>query len=181
MPRAFVAVQPPEPVLDAVDAVVGSLRKEHEPARWMTRVQHHLTLQFLGNQVDVEAVRDALQAIALRSGNVRLGGAGAFPSERRARVLWLGVAEGATLLTQLAGAVGELLTPLGYEPEARPYHPHLTLARWKAPTDARAVVKAVAPAPVGDAWRVDEIVLYESRLRAGGAEYVVRDVVPLAG
>jgi 2'-5' RNA ligase len=181
MSRAFVAVQPPEPVLDAVDAVGSSLRSEHVGARWTTRDQHHLTLQFLGNHADVEAVREALQAIAVRGGDVRLGGVGAFPSERRARVLWLGVAEGATLLGQLAAAVGALLTPLGHEPEARPYHPHLTLARWKTPTDARPLVKAVPPAPVGEAWRLDQIVLYESVLRRTGAEYHARAVVPLAG
>jgi 2'-5' RNA ligase len=93
--------------------------------------------------------------------------------------LWLGVAEGATLLSQLAAAVGALLGPLGHEPEVRPYHPHLTLARWKTPTDARPLVDAITTAPVGDAWRIDEILVYESQLRRTGAEYVVREVVPL--
>jgi 2'-5' RNA ligase len=179
MTRAFVAVRPPDAVLDAVDAVVAAIADgAPNGARWTTRDQHHVTLQFLGNGADVDAVGAALRAIAVRSGDVQLGGLGAFPNARRGRVLWLGVALGSPLLVQLAAAVGALLTPLGHEPEARAYHPHLTLARWKAPADLRPL--AEHEETVGDAWRVDAIVLYESMLRRTGAEYVARELIPLA-
>jgi 2'-5' RNA ligase len=180
MARAFVAVQPSVDVLDAVDAHVEPAASLASGARWTTREQRHLTLQFLGNHADVDAVGAALRALAVRAGDVRVGGGGAFPSARRARVLWLGVVEGAELLAQLAAAVGALLAPLGHEPETRAYHPHLTLARWKAPTDARPVVDALGAGPVGPVWRVDEVVLYESRLHPKGAQYGAREVVRLA-
>jgi RNA 2',3'-cyclic 3'-phosphodiesterase len=67
-----------------------------------------------------------------------------------------------------------LLGPLGYPPEERPYHPHVTLARCKAPTDLRTAVAALGAEPVGPAWMVDEVVLFESRTRREGAEYVER-------
>jgi 2'-5' RNA ligase len=131
MTRAFVAVRPPDDVLDRVDEISATI-EAHTPdgARWTTREQHHLTLQFLGNRADVDAVAAALREIAVAPADVELRGIGAFPSPRRARVLWIGVAAGASMLTQLAAAVGVLLEPLGHEPEARAYHPHLTLARW---------------------------------------------------
>jgi 2'-5' RNA ligase len=180
--RAFVAVHPPPDVLDAV-AACAEAAATHAPApsgaRWTTRDQWHLTLQFLGNRADVDAVGAALGAIAVRGAPVRLGGVGAFPSARRGRVLWLGVADGAELLTQLAAAVGVLLAPLGHEPEARAYHPHLTLARWKAPADLRGLCDALGGAPVGDAWTVDEVVVYESRLARSGARYTARVRIPL--
>ena len=88
---------------------------------------------------------------AVPGGDVRLGGGGAFPSERRARVLWLGVDEGAELLAQLAGAVGALLAPLGYEPEDRPFHAHLTLARLGRPSDAPCGRRRARADPVGRA------------------------------
>jgi 2'-5' RNA ligase len=179
MTRAFVAVEPPAAVLDAVERVAGRIANDAPGARWTTREQRHLTLQFLGNRADVDAVAAALRAIAVRGGDVRLGGAGAFPSARRARVLWVGVVEGAPLLAQLAAAVGVLLAPLGHEPEDRAYHPHLTLARWKTPADARPIVDAVGDAPIGDRWRVEELVVFESVLRRAGAQYVARERIPL--
>jgi RNA 2',3'-cyclic 3'-phosphodiesterase len=169
--RAFVAVVPPAEVLDAIDALD---RPAVPGARWSTRAQWHVTLQFLGNRADVEAVTVALGALSVRSGPVRLGGAGAFPSERRGRVLWVGARAGGALLAQLAAAVGALLRPLGHEPEAREYHPHVTLARCKAPTDLREVVAGLGDGPVGPAWDARDVVLFESRTRREGAEYVER-------
>ena len=112
---------------------------------------------------------------------MRLGGGGAFPSERRAKVVWLGVVEGTDLLADLAGAVGALLAPLGHEPEDRPFHAHLTLARLGRPSDARAVVAAIGPDPVGERWRAGEVHLYESTTRREGAEYRLHASFPLGG
>jgi RNA 2',3'-cyclic 3'-phosphodiesterase len=179
MARAFVAVQPPAAVLDAVESVVGALGDDVAGARWTTREQRHLTLQFLGNRADVDAVAAALSAVTMPAHDVALAGAGAFPTPRRARVLWAGVADGVDWLAQLASEVGARLAPLGYEPESRVYRPHLTLARWKEPTDVRTVVDAIGDAAMGEAWSADAIVWYESVLRREGAHYAARAVVPL--
>jgi 2'-5' RNA ligase len=176
--RAFVAVRPPEVVLDAVHAAAASF--DLGDARRTGREQWHVTLQFLGNRADVDAVAAALAGLPVRAGDAQFGGLGAFPSARRARVVWLGLAAGAELFGELATAVGARLAPLGHEPEARPYHAHLTLARLRAPADLRDVLEgAAAPGPVGPAWRVGAITVYESRLRRTGAEYVARGAVPL--
>jgi 2'-5' RNA ligase len=172
MTRAFVAVVPPPPVLDAVASALGE--PDVAGARFTRREQWHVTLQFLGNRVELDDVADALAALALRAGAVRLGGFGAFPNERRGRVLWLGVAEGAPFLAQLAAAVGVLLGPRGYPPEDRAQHPHVTLARCKVPTDLRATVAALRPDPVGPEWLVGDVVLYESLTRSTGARYMER-------
>lgn len=176
--RAFVAVVPPDDVLDAVGEVAADLDVPGT-ARRTTRPQWHLTLQFLGNRVDIDRVRDALAMLAVRAGPVQLGAAGAFPSERRGRVLWLGVSEGRELLAQLAAAVGVLLEPVGHPPEERPYHAHLTLARLKTPVDLRPVVADLGPGPVGRAWPAAEVVLFQSRVRRSGAEYTPRARFPL--
>ena len=176
--RAFVAAVPPDDVLDAVDAAVSGIELP-STARRTTRPQWHLTLQFLGNRVDFDAVAGALEALAVRRGDVCLGAAGAFPSERRGRVLWMGVSEGDALLSQLAASVGALLAPIGYPPEDRPYHGHLTLARLKAPTDLRPAVAALGPGPVGRPWTVEEVVLFQSKTGRTGAEYTARARCPL--
>jgi 2'-5' RNA ligase len=177
--RGFLAVVPPDDVLDAVDAVASRIELP-STARRMARPQWHLTLQFLGNRVDFDAVGGALEALAVRRGTVALGSAGAFPSERRGRILWLGVNEGDALLSQLAAAVGALLEPVGSPPEERQYHAHLTLARLKAPADLRPVVAELGSAAVGRPWTADEVVLFQSKTRSTGAEYIARARFPLS-
>jgi 2'-5' RNA ligase len=178
MARAFVGVVPPAPVLDAVASTFGT--PEIPGARLTRRDQWHLTLQFLGNRVDLDDVADALGELRVGSGPVRLGGFGAFPNERRGRVLWLGVADGAPLLAQVAAAVGALLGPRGFPPEERDHHPHLTLVRCKAPTDLRATVASLGTGVVGPEWVVDDLVLFESLTRSTGAKYMERARFPLA-
>jgi 2'-5' RNA ligase len=90
------------------------------------------------------------------------------------------VAEGAELIGRLASAVGTLLAPVGYEPDARPFHAHLTLARLKAPSDLREVLGALDGIEIGPTWAVDEVVLFQSHTRRTGAEYEQVARVPLA-
>jgi len=181
MARAFVAVRPPDEVLAAVGTAVARVRDDAGAARWTTSEQWHLTLQFLGNRVDLDAVAGALGALSSADGDVRLGGGGAFPSEKRARILWLGVVEGSGLLTDLAAAVGTLLAPVGYPPEDRPFHAHLTLARLNRPSDVRPTVAAIGAEPVGGRWRIGEVVLYESVTRREGATYRAHAAFRLGG
>lgn len=175
MTRAFLAVVPPPGALDAVAGLVARLRGTVRGSpRWTRREQWHLTLRFLGDDADVDALADALAALREGPGEVGLGGAGAFPAPRHGRVLWIGLDRGAALLAGLAGAVDEIVAPLGLPPDERPFHPHLTLARWRAPTDLRATVATAGAAPVGPAWTVRDVVLFESRTLPAGAEHVAR-------
>jgi len=170
--RAFVAVVPPRAVLDAVGALP---RPEVPRARWSRREQWHVTLQFLGDDADLDGVAGALAGLRGDRVRVRLGGAGGFPSAQRGRVLWLGVCEGSAGLVAVAGAVGERLDAVGYPPDPRPYRPHLTLARFQPPADLRAALAGLGDVVVGPAWVVDEVVLVESGRGSGGrSEYLER-------
>lgn len=181
MTRAFVAIRPPAAVLDAIEARLASVDLGNgRPAR---RDQWHLTLQFLGDDADVAAVARALtgEPFGADKGRMRLGGADTIGNPRRARFLVLGLREGAAGLGAVAAQVERRLAPLGYARD-RPgeaFLPHLTLARHRAPTDLRAVCAAIGPEPVGPAWDVDKIVLFESELRADGAHHSVSARVPI--
>ena len=177
MTRAFVAVRLPEPVLDALAARVAPLAV---PGRPTTRGQWHVTLQFLGDDADVDGVAAALDGIDAAGGSVRLGGAGAFPGARRASVRWMGFAEGAGVLARVAAAVAQRTAAIGYPADARAFRPHVTLSRLRPAADARAVIAALGTEPVGAAWPVDAVTVYESRRRADGARYEVRATVALA-
>jgi 2'-5' RNA ligase len=176
--RAFVAVSLPDAVLDAVEATAARVTV---PGRVTTRDQWHLTLQFLGNSADVDAVGAVLTGLAEPGGVVRLGGAGAFPRAARGTVLWLGVVEGEDVLARLARAVAARTATLGHEPDTRPFRPHLTLARGRSPSDLRAAIAAAGDHPVGPAWRVEAVTVYESRTLRAGAQYTPRATIPLPG
>ena len=149
--------------------------------RWAAPDQWHLTLQFLGPVASVAPVVQALAAVGrLRAFTARLGGAGAFPGVRRARVIWIGAAEGGAELVALAGAVASSLAPLGYEADRGRFRPHLTVARLRIPADVAPALAALGDSPVGRAWTVGEVVVYESRLSPHGPSYSALARVPLS-
>jgi 2'-5' RNA ligase len=179
--RAFVAVRPPDEVLEAVERSVAPARRSMVGPRWAGPEQWHLTLQFLGPVPALAPVVDGLRLAALScpAFSFGLGGGGAFPSLRRARVIWIGAAQGGEAMTALAAAVGSALAPLGYQGEARRFSPHLTVARLRDQGDVSPAVEAIGPERVGPAWTVEEIILYESRLSPKGSTYTVLSRLPL--
>ncbi len=182
--RAFVAIVPPTDVLDAVEVVVAPLRRAAPPGlEWSRRAQWHLTLQFLGAVDDVDVLIDSLVGNLYGRAPVRLGlgGAGAFPSVSRASVLWIGLDDGHDALASLAAAVERATEPLGVEPDFRPFHPHLTIARSSRARPLSAVVAALGDGPVGPAWDAGEVLLMESDTRPTGAVHREITHFPLTG
>jgi 2'-5' RNA ligase len=55
-----------------------------------------------------------------------------------------------------------------YEPEKRPFWPHVTLARVRKRERVRSLE---TPAPPAEPWRGDAVTLYRSILRREGARY----------
>ena len=84
------------------------------------------------------------------------------------------------LALDLALGIGGL-RPLGYEPDRKEFHPHLTLARLKVPDNVSDVLAAIGPEPVGEAFTVDEVVLYQSVLSPKGPTYTALERFPLRG
>jgi 2'-5' RNA ligase len=179
--RAFVAVRPPDAVLEALEETLAPARRVMVGPRWAGRDQWHVTLQFLGPVATLAPVVHGLAtAVAgLEPFRFQLGGSGAFPNPGRARVVWIGALEGAEAMAGLAGAVTGALAPLGYEAEARPFRSHVTVARLREPGAVTPALAALGDGPVGEAWTVEEIVLYQSRLSPSGSQYSVLARLPL--
>ena len=188
MSRGFVAIVPPRDVLDAVGKVSWSSR--HRPQelalprligpRWTTRDPWHLTLQFLGTRVDLDAAAGALATVRGAVARVRLGGIGGFPNERRTTVVWIGVLEGARELGTIAAAVQNAMAPI-VEPDSRDFHPHLTLARLSRGADLRPAVARGPRMPIGPRFVADRLVLFESVTASTGARYREHASFPLVG
>lgn len=132
----------------------------------------HFTLRFLG---DVEApTRDRLLAELDDTDlgdpfRVIAADLGAFPKQSKAAVVWLDVVEGAADLADLFAAVDRACQEVGFDPEDRPFRPHLTLSRLRPAADVRAFVADASPPRLR--IPVTEVVLFRSHLGRGGARY----------
>jgi 2'-5' RNA ligase len=167
MPRLFVALDPPAPVRDALAA----LRADVPGARWTPPEKMHLTLAFLGEVPDerVPAIEAALAGVTAGPVEVVLAGLDAFPNRRAARVLVAGVVV-APALAGLHAQVSRAVAAVGVETEARPFRPHLTLARLKE-ADRHAVGAFLAQPLRALAFEAEAFHLYATRLHPEGARY----------
>jgi 2'-5' RNA ligase len=127
MPRLFVAADLP----DQVREHLLSIRPAPLPGmRLVSRHDLHLTLHFIGEVEDgyIPAILTALEKVQAPPFPLDLEGVGHFPEQGPARVLWAGV-RASPQLTALHQAVGTALAAaIGFLPEERPYHPHVSLA-----------------------------------------------------
>ena len=179
--RCFLAVELTEDVRKATADLLDRLRKgiqftKAHPA-WVRIDNQHFTVIFLGTRPpeEVERFRDVLNDLpgVIAPFRVAVGGLGVFPSERKPRVLWLGVREGTEAFQALHKALIERLQRTGFEPERRPFHPHLTLARIKSlrgTGEMMDVVNSHRGAACGE-FTAEGLTLFRSQLHPAGAVY----------
>ena len=184
MLRLFVALEIPEARKLSIEKAVGPLRAGLPQARWTAPESWHITLEFLGATPEgrLPAVMATAGSAAASSEMTAsaLTGLGAFPGPRRARVLWVGLDDGAGVLAGLASALADGFEREGFAREARPWRPHLTLARFKVPAAVGAALEAAGPVEIDSGpFEVAEIVLFRSHLRARGAVYEALARFPL--
>ena len=181
MLRLFFAVPVPAgaraQVGELIERVQGSVGDGKARIRWVRVEGLHLTLRFLGptpedRQLPLEAAADAL-ARADAPFPVTLAGGGAFPSLARPRSLWVGVAQGADRLANLADGLTAAAGECGLVLDTRPFAPHLTIGRTDGvrlgPSAALALEQAAAALDVQ--FTVDRVALFRSLLGGGPARY----------
>jgi RNA 2',3'-cyclic 3'-phosphodiesterase len=194
--RLFVAIEIPEGPRAEAGRRLQAVRGMLPAARWVDPEKIHLTLIFLGAIDDAElpTLGAALGSAAARHApfTLALAGGGTFPPRRPARVAWIGIAGNAgnigdiaRLAALQADVAAAAERAVGYQPESRPYNPHITLARcpenWPRP--AIETFTAAFAGPLGEPFPVDRVALFESQLGsggAGGARYRVAETFPLS-
>ncbi|QHT59692.1 RNA 2',3'-cyclic phosphodiesterase [Paenibacillus lycopersici] len=171
--RLFVAVPLPDELKLAIGEWSRKLRAAQPFRKWTETADLHVTLQFLGDTEPerIEALKSALAASAGRIQPFRLTleGAGVFGRSEQPRVLWAGIGGEPESLRLLQRAVVEATAPLGFQAEARPYSPHLTIARSYAGSASFSLPELLgdgdsAGSDPQPAWRADEIVLYRTHM-----------------
>jgi RNA 2',3'-cyclic 3'-phosphodiesterase len=168
--RLFVGVWPPDDVRERLVEVVDGFRDSHEGVRWEPPERWHVTLRFLGNVTDPDAVVEALDKAPLAPTEAKLGPGIGMLGRQVICVLVAG-------LDDLAAEVSRATAELGEPPEPRPFKGHLTLARLpgrRRPRRRRTGVgftKEWLGTPVTGQWQVDEVRLVHSRPGPKGSTY----------
>ncbi len=175
MPRLFSGLEIPAHIAERLAGLRGGL----EAARWEERENYHITLRFIGDVDGVAAERfsQALERVKSPSFELTLDGLGSF-GRRRPRAVWAGIAPHEAL-SALHRAHEQAALAAGFEPQARNFHPHVTLARMRR-TKAGDVAAWLAGkgAFVSAPFPVTRFVLFSARESRGGGPYVVERAYP---
>jgi 2'-5' RNA ligase len=184
--RLFVAVDLSAEAVDEAVRVADEIRRRsHAKLRWVPAANMHLTVRFIGHVAgNADQLVSALTApVALNPFDLALAGCGAFPPAGAIRVVWIGVAAaGVPSLTHLSAVMDERVRSFGFAPDARPFSPHLTLARAerneRVPRQVRETLAHETVRPVRT--HVTQAVIYQSHLSPRGARYEAVAAVPFA-
>jgi len=175
--RTFLAVDIGPEVRENLRQLQERLQRSRADVRWVRPEGIHLTLRFLGNipESDIPKLEPVMAAAAAGQAPVELtvAGWGMFPSQKRPRVLWVGLPEAREKLIQVAEALERGLIEAGFGPEDRPWKPHLTLGRFKSLRGLEQLLKALEKEgeKVYDRFQADRLTLFQSRLQRSGAVY----------
>ncbi len=183
MIRSFLAIELPKPILKKIEEVQEDLKSTHADVRWVSPEKIHLTLKFFGNIEESKidpifmSIEEPVRTTSPFSLKVR--GIGAFPHLKNPRVIWVGMVDGGEVLISLQKQIEIQLGKIEFQPEDRPFHPHLTLGRMKSSRgkgELAAKMGRYKEEEFGD-FRVERVVLFKSDLKPSGPIYTpLRDM-----
>lgn len=167
MDRLFVAVHLPADVSSRIQEWTAEWAEQVSFRKWVHPQDYHITVQFLGDTPThrIEELTAALQEVAKKHQpfQLRLHDAGVFGAMASPRILWAGVGGELSALEQLQRSVVRKMESCGFEPEDRPYRPHITVSR-KFQGDQKFSLDVIGSGPEPIQWKVQEIVLFRTNL-----------------
>ncbi|GCE20440.1 RNA 2',3'-cyclic phosphodiesterase [Dictyobacter kobayashii] len=190
MTRTFIALEMDANIQRHLNGFIQQVAPVLPTLRWVDPQGIHLTLAFLG-ELDDERLASASAAAQKASQlctpfSYSLTQPGIFGSPRQPRVLWMGIEEVSGSLKRLHRLLQQELEQSDFETETRPFSPHLTLARGKAPlnaTEQATLQKILAQknpnAILAGPYPVKHIHVMKSELSRSGATYTCLQKYPL--
>jgi 2'-5' RNA ligase len=182
MTRTFISLEMNADLQRHLAGVIRQVAQALPDIRRVDPASIHLTLAFLGELDDghlsscIEAAEQAARQVPAFS--YRLTGLGTFGSPHQPRVVWIGIEEPSGLLVRLHRALNRELRQRRFEVETRPFSPHFTLARIKAPLapDARQRLQTLLTGKQSSivsttAYPAQRLAVMKSELSRAGALY----------
>ena len=180
--RVFIAIDIDEQIRRGLSRLQNEMRSKVDikkgDVKWVNPDVMHLTLKFLGEIKDVQAVDvcNITQEVASRHKNFELEveTVGYFGG-RSARVLWVGTGQNCENMLQLQSDLEQQLALAGWPKETRRFSGHLTLCRVR---NARAGVKLAQMTEEYKDFKLgtmpaDSVCVYQSQLTPKGPVYTV--------
>jgi len=191
--RLFVALDIEPEIRRQIAHFRNQMKALAPDVRWVGPETFHVTLQFLGETNQLEEVQLALERVKGSAVPLAFRSTGFFPNPKSPRVFWVGI-ESDQRLQELVTSIARELLPLGFNRDAGPYKPHLTLARSGSgrPRPAageraafglqhvRVKAEELSPLEFGG-MTARAFYLYESKLSPAGAKYTKLARYELAG
>jgi RNA 2',3'-cyclic 3'-phosphodiesterase len=156
MARLFVAIWPPD---DVLDRLADMDRPKDQGVKWVPQENLHITLRFLGD-ADIDEVVDRLDQVLLPAATAVVGPAFDLLGERS-------LISPVTGVDELAAVVQQALRGLGTERERKRFQGHITVARLAR----RARPNRSAGRRFDATFDVTEVALVASTLSDTGAVY----------
>ncbi|NLP31304.1 MAG: RNA 2',3'-cyclic phosphodiesterase [Clostridiales bacterium] len=125
--RLFIAINFKEEVKDTLLDIQKQLKGYAEKGNFTRRENLHLTVVFIGETMNLEAVKNAMDKVSVDPFNITISGLGKF-RRRGGDIYWLGI-DKSDKLNNLYNQISSELYNLGFDIEKREYKPHLTLGR----------------------------------------------------
>jgi RNA 2',3'-cyclic 3'-phosphodiesterase len=171
--RLFVALDLPDPIVAPLAQWTADAFGGHPDLRPVRPESLHVTLVFLGYMYERDVERIAATAFAQDLQPIELRPVEVQPVPRsRPRLFALQLEDPGGKLGAWQQGLSERLHAAGlYEPEKRPFWPHVTLARAKRGKNPRGIVVPELTEDLRRPFLADTVTLYRSTLRPQGAVY----------
>ena len=170
--RIFFALWPDDDVRQQIIEAFMHSPQYKKKGRVIRPENIHATLHFIGNVTEESksCMHQAAQSIKSSPFSLTLDRYGHF---YKARVLWMGCYQLPDEAKNLYRELGDALKQCEYQPESRPFVPHVTLMR-----------KLVKPGEFADfepiEWTCNDFVLVQSKTIPEGVQYEVIERYPLS-
>jgi 2'-5' RNA ligase len=175
--RSFLAIELPETIRTKIGEVQKELKSSRADVRWVNPTNIHLTLKFFGNidELRIDRIAKSLESLIQTTSpfSLSIRGMGSFPHSKNPRVIWMGLQEGKEILAALQRAVDGELKKIGFEPEGRDFHPHLTLGRAKSSRGRDELIGRMQKYQEEEfgKFEVEGVILFKSDLKPSGPIY----------
>jgi 2'-5' RNA ligase len=185
--RCFIAIPLPSETHQELSQIQSQLKETEADVKWVKNDNIHLTLKFLGDvkEEKIKIISKELRGVANKSTGFEsgIGNLGTFPTLSNPRVIWIGISKNEDKIVKLQQRIEEILTPLGFERETRPFHAHLTLGRVRSKKNINRLTEKLKSlsSPEFKPFMIDKITLFQSTLKPTGAEYSALDEFKLCG
>jgi 2'-5' RNA ligase len=179
MVRTFLALDLSEDIRNRIGGMQGTLRGSSARLTLVAPASAHITIKFLGEvpEARLPQISTLIRGVHGAPFDIAITGIGCN-SRVKPRVIW-GIVKDRGECADIARQVDEILAPLGFPRENRPFRPHITLARVRECDETLVqLVQQIADTSLGSV-RISSLKLKKSTLTPKGPIYDDLAEVPL--